>query len=167
MSAMQSQTAGVDQSRVHRESRIYFTIGLLFAFDQLIKWLALELAGDGFSIIPSFLSFELHLNPNILLVVPLPNIVAIVLAVVVLTLIMVLVVRADKADNERAIWEYSLIFAGGLSNLIDRFRLGASIDYVSFATPALPYFNLGDLMIAVGILLLLNSQLRSRSKQDS
>lgn len=163
---MQSQTAAVDRSQVHRESRIYFTIGLLFAFDQLAKWLALNLAGDGFSLIPSFMRFELYLNPNILLAVPLPNVVVIAVTIAILVVMLLLTIRADKANKERAVWEYALIFAGGLSNLIDRFRVSASIDYVTFSTPIIPYFNLGDLMIAVGIVLLLISQLRSRASEE-
>lgn len=153
-------------SKVHRESHIYFIVGLLFACDQVVKWLALQLSSDGFDLIPSFLRFELHLNPGVLFVIPLPNLLVILTSLAVLVLILVLLIRSDRADNESAVWHYALIFGGGVSNLIDRFRLGASIDYVTLDGPIIPYFNLGDIMIAVGAILLLDSIVRSRPSAE-
>lgn len=150
-------------SKVHREAQIYLIVGLLFACDQLVKWLALALSGDGFSIIPSFLRFELYLNQKIFFVIPLPNLLIIAASIFILVLLLVFIIRSDRADNERALWEYALIFAGGLSNLIDRIRVGASIDYVTFDTAASPFFNLGDLMIVAGCILIIFSIGRSRT----
>lgn len=147
---------------VHREARIYFTVGLLFALDQLFKWLALQLTESGFSIVSSVLRFELHLNPGFLFVLPLPNLFVIIVTAAILVVMMVLIIRSDQADNEPAVWQYTLIFAGGLSNLIDRFRVGATIDYLTVSPSLIPYFNIGDVMIAVGLILLLLSLARTR-----
>ena len=45
-----------------------------------------------------------------------------------------------------------LILAGGLSNLIDRFFFGVVRDWISL--PLIPTFNLADLAISLGFLLL-------------
>ncbi len=45
----------------------------------------------------------------------------------------------------------SLIFVGAFSNLIDRFRYGFVIDYLAWP---LNFFNLADLMILVGVIIL-------------
>ena len=53
-----------------------------------------------------------------------------------------------------------LLVGGGLSNLMDRFRLGASVDLFRFPLPAYvvesaPVFNLADLFILAGACILL------------
>ena len=51
------------------------------------------------------------------------------------------------------------IVIGGISNLIDRLFFGQVIDYLSLEVVSL-WFNLGDLYINIGILLLLWNYLR-------
>ncbi|OGD62548.1 hypothetical protein A2160_05885 [Candidatus Beckwithbacteria bacterium RBG_13_42_9] len=50
-------------------------------------------------------------------------------------------------------WELCLILAGGVSNLLDRFLWGGVVDFPIFGF--LPAFNLADLMIDLGIILIL------------
>ena len=62
-------------------------------------------------------------------------------------------IREIKKPSPR-LGPYSLILAGALSNIFDRMQYGAVIDY--FAVPLIGlFFNLADVMICAGILLLL------------
>lgn len=47
------------------------------------------------------------------------------------------------------IW-FILIFAGGVSNLIDRLRFGYVVDFINLTF--LPTFNLADVFITIGVL---------------
>jgi len=54
-------------------------------------------------------------------------------------------------------WGICLILAGGLSNLIDRFFWGGVVDF--FTIGFLPVFNLADLVINLGLLIMVGAQL--------
>jgi signal peptidase II len=55
-----------------------------------------------------------------------------------------------------------LIFAGAVSNLIDRARLGYVVDYIDLKV--WPVFNLADSAITIGIALFLFGALFKRKK---
>lgn len=48
-----------------------------------------------------------------------------------------------------------LILAGGLSNTLDRFFRGYVIDFFSFPNKKVPFFNIADLWVIVGGVLLI------------
>jgi len=54
-----------------------------------------------------------------------------------------------------------LIYAGAVSDLIDRFRLGGVVDYIDIKI--WPSFNLADCMIVVGVIYLAVALLRSKN----
>lgn len=50
-------------------------------------------------------------------------------------------------------WGAALFLSGGLSNLLDRYRRGAVLDYFSFGfIKKSPVFNLADILIFLGVL---------------
>lgn len=55
----------------------------------------------------------------------------------------------------RSFW-FGFIIAGGVSNLIDRFRFGYVVDFINFGF--LPVFNLADIFITIGVLGVLYEQ---------
>ncbi|HUW24081.1 MAG TPA: signal peptidase II [Patescibacteria group bacterium] len=57
-------------------------------------------------------------------------------------------------------FELALIFIGGLSNLIDRLFLGGVVDFIHL--PFVPVFNLADITIGFGGLLLLVDLLKTK-----
>lgn len=57
------------------------------------------------------------------------------------------------------------IFSGAISNLIDRIRLGCVVDYIDIKF--WPVFNLADVYITVGAILLLALVLKSQCPQKS
>jgi signal peptidase II len=76
-------------------------------------------------------------------------------------LIMLRLLVASPPANRRIPAALSLILAGALGNLIDRFRWGVVIDFirvtlaVPFTNMTWPIFNLADVFISTGIALLL------------
>jgi len=120
----------------------------LFALDRLLKAIALvtprPVAGG---------VFVLHRNPGIAFSLVLPDAVMAIGLAAALVVVGVASVRAMQREAPRPA-PFFLILAGALSNVCDRVRYGAVIDY--FAAPRVGfYFNLADLMILAGILLLL------------
>ena len=57
-----------------------------------------------------------------------------------------------------------LVLGGAIGNLIDRLRFGAVVDFVDFGvseTTRWPCFNIADLAITIGVILLVVKSLRS------
>jgi signal peptidase II len=56
---------------------------------------------------------------------------------------------------------FSFILGGGIGNLYDRFKLGAVIDFIGiyFFQWKLPVFNLADVFINIGFLIIILSEL--------
>ena len=54
---------------------------------------------------------------------------------------------------------FALIVAGGLGNMIDRIRLGFVVDFIHIGP--YPNFNLADVWIVVGVMMLLWVQMRT------
>lgn len=55
-------------------------------------------------------------------------------------------------------WQSSLVVAGGLSNWLDRVRLGGVVDYITIGN--FPSFNLADVLITSGVGLLLIKKIK-------
>lgn len=130
-----------------RQQRIslIFLLALLVALDRWLKLLAL--AGQ----------LPLVRNEGIAFSLPVLGAVApIVIAAVLIGLIW-FAVRCWRRGESWAGWAW--IIAGGLSNVYDRFRYGAVIDYVRFGDGAV---NLADALVVVGIFWLLHRELTAR-----
>ena len=65
-------------------------------------------------------------------------------------------------ENKRNIIAFSLIFGGLLGNLIDRIIYGYVVDYLRFIIfdYNFPIFNLADICITIGVILLIINMLR-------
>ena len=107
-------------------------------FDQLSKYIA----GD---IVP------IICNKGIAFGIGLPDPVGIIIALIVLPFIFYLMIMEKKTPSAIGL---SLVFGGGVSNLIDRLTLGCVRDFIQ--VPSLtwwPSFNLADSAISIGVLI--------------
>lgn len=132
----------------------------LIVLDQWTKGLAERLIGAGGSVtvIPGF--FELHCSYNKGAAWSIfadkawgLTFLTILSSVVLLALLWYL----SKIENQKARIVLILLAAGSAGNLIDRLRIGAVADFLSFTFGSFvfPTFNLADSMVTVGAGLLI------------
>ena len=128
--------------------------GAVVAIDQGTKALATSLVdrGDRVEVLP-FLAFETVRNKGVAFGLG-GDISAVLIGATIVLLLGLLVFLAARAGGGRLLWlPAALLLGGALGNLADRVRDGAVIDFIDL--PLWPTFNLADVAIVVGVLLLL------------
>lgn len=135
-----------------------------YAADQLTKWLICRKVevGTGFNVIPGFLDV-IHVRNTgaafgILQGIPEPVRTYFFLGITVIAFIAILVVFLRIKERSwllRVV--FSLIIAGALGNLTDRFLFGEVVDFLSLYVGNFrwPTFNLADTYISLGMVGLL------------
>ncbi len=71
---------------------------------------------------------------------------------VILVVVLILLVRGI-VRHPLGRWGCVLLLAGGLGNLIDRFRLGYVVDMFNFQFMNFPVFNIADICVVCGMAL--------------
>ena len=128
--------------------------GVVVAVDQGTKALATSLIdrGERVEVLP-FLSFENVRNKGVAFGLG-GDISAVLIGATIVVLVGLLVFLAARAQGGWRVWlPAALLLGGALGNLADRGRDGAVIDFIDL--PLWPTFNLADVSIVVGVLLLL------------
>ncbi len=136
--------------------------GVVVAVDQGTKALATSLVdrGERVEVLP-FLAFENVRNKGVAFGLG-DDISAVVVGATVVVLLGLLVFLASRSRTGWPIWlPAALLIGGALGNLADRVRDGAVIDFIDL--PLWPTFNLADVSIVVGVLLLLFEVERTES----
>jgi signal peptidase II len=128
--------------------------GVVVAVDQGTKALATSLVdrGDRVEVLP-FLAFENVRNKGVAFGLG-GDISAVVIGVTIVFLVGLLAYLATRSRTGWLIWlPAALLVGGALGNLADRARDGAVTDFIDL--PLWPTFNLADVAIVAGVLLLL------------
>jgi signal peptidase II len=128
--------------------------GVVVAIDQGTKALARTLVdrGDRVEVLP-FLAFHNVRNEGVAFGLG-GDIPAAAIGATILVLLCLLVFLAARSRTGWLIWlPAALLIGGALGNLSDRVRDGAVTDFIDL--PLWPTFNLADVSIVVGVLLLL------------
>jgi signal peptidase II len=128
--------------------------GVVVAIDQGTKALATSLVdrGDSIELLP-FLSIEDVRNKGVAFGLG-GDISAALIGVTIVLLVGLLVFLAARGEGGWLVWlPAALLLGGALGNLADRVRDGAVIDFIDL--PLWPTFNLADVAITVGVLMLL------------
>jgi signal peptidase II len=128
--------------------------GAVVAIDQGTKALATSLVsrGDRVEVLP-FLAFENVRNQGVAFGLG-GDISAVLIAATIALLVGFLVFLATRGRGGWLVWlPAALLLGGALGNLADRVREGAVTDFIDL--PLWPTFNLADVAIVVGVLLLL------------
>jgi signal peptidase II len=135
--------------------------GVVVALDQGTKALATSLVerGDRVEVLP-FLAFENVRNEGVAFGIG-GDISAVFIGATIVVLLGFLVYLAFRGGDGWLVWvPAALLIGGALGNLADRVRDGAVTDFIDL--PLWPTFNLADVSIVVGVILLLIDVERSR-----
>ncbi|MDD4995114.1 MAG: signal peptidase II [Patescibacteria group bacterium] len=127
-------------------------LGLGFLLDRALKYLAMRgLPQEELFIIPKILSFTLYENRGMAFGIAVPHLPLVATGAVLLVLLFAMIIYSVKMN--RSIWLYAscAIFAGGLSNFIDRALCDATIDYLYLRPYS--FINIADIMIVGGCLI--------------
>lgn len=125
--------------------------GVLFSLDRWLKWQTLYAVYISNPSHKWFGWFPFH-NPGIAFGLPVPNWLQILLTIPVLILIVVFFIKniSSKEPKFLKTLAFTLIFAGALSNLIDRVLYSFTVDYWLIVTSII---NLADVLVVVGFLI--------------
>jgi signal peptidase II len=140
--------------------------GVVVALDQGTKALATSLVdrGDRVEVLP-FLAFENVRNEGVAFGLG-GEISAVLIGATIVLLVGLLVLLAIRGGSGWLVWlPAALLLGGALGNLADRVRDGAVTDFIDL--PLWPTFNLADVAITVGVLLLLLDVERSGARGPS
>jgi signal peptidase II len=139
---------------------------VVVALDQGTKALATSLVsrGERVEVLP-FLHIENVRNKGVAFGIG-GDISAVFIGGTVILLLGFLVFLAFRGGSGWLVWlPAALLIGGALGNLADRVRDGAVTDFISL--PLWPTFNLADLAIVAGVLLLLLDVERSEARKRS
>lgn len=140
--------------------------GAVVVIDQGSKAIATSLVsrGDRVEVLP-FLHLENVRNKGVAFGLG-GDISAVLIGVTLVLLLGLLVFLATRGRGGALIWvPAALLIGGALGNLADRVRDGAVTDFIDL--PLWPTFNLADVAITVGVLLLLLDVERSEGRRKS
>jgi signal peptidase II len=138
--------------------------GVIVALDQGTKAIATSLVsrGDRVDVLP-FLAFENVRNKGVAFGLG-GDISAVLIGATIVVLMGLLVYLASRGRRGALVWlPAALLIGGALGNLADRVRDGAVTDFIHL--PLWPTFNLADVAIVAGVVLLLVDIERSESRR--
>ena len=134
------------------KKRMMILIGIIIVIlDQLSKMLILN---KEITIIPNFLNFTYTQNTGMAFGIGNSMLAIVIINVIIIASILVfLVFKRNELDNIT----YAgliLVLSGGIGNLIDRIFRGYVIDFINVNIFNFPNFNIADISIVTGIIML-------------
>ncbi len=124
----------------------------LFSIDRLLKFFSENIFTDQ-KVFLNFFGWHPYRNPGIAFNLPLPNWLSITLTVPILLIIIFLLIKFYKDQNNLPVFiGLSVVFWGALSNLLDRIFFQSTLDYWLIGTGLI---NLSDLLIISGLIIIL------------
>ena len=129
--------------------------GILLLLDQIIKFIVIN---NNFTVIPGFLSLTYTENTGMAFGLNENNVILVILINIVILGIIIKFLKEniDKIDIVVFI-SLILILTGGFGNLIDRIFRGHVIDFIDVNLFDFPVFNIADIYIIVGAIILVIS----------
>ncbi len=141
---------------------------LVFVADRLFKEISIkkfspQYGGEDFFIVPKLFYFTFFKNEHLAFSLPLDISTIVIISIVLIAALFIILFREFKMKNTASVLMIGLVIIGALSNLQDRVTLGFVIDY--FHLYPISYFNLADMMIGAGIVVLIFKFKETRNKQ--
>lgn len=138
----------------------------LFIIDRLLKYVAISLYSEkSIKLLGFLLKFDFYSNKGIAFSIQFKQIIIIILIILIISAICWFLYKSYKIKKWLYIFCLSLILIGSVSNLIDRLIYGYVIDY--FDMRWFTVFNLADVMIVIGALILIISNIDLSKKKEA
>jgi signal peptidase II len=127
--------------------------GVALIADQLLKLEILrQLSAVGELFFLRIIKIRFFANTGVAFGIPLGGWWLVVFLVLVFLVLLYLYMKYLRSDKLVAVVALALVLGGAVGNIIDRIRLGYVVDYVAISI--LPVFNLADVFIIAGILIM-------------
>jgi signal peptidase II len=137
----------------------FVVLSVVFILDRLMKyWTVSQLMTKSIIVIPDILHFVYVPNPNLLYILNLPVWVTTIIVGGVMVALLFILRSSWRAGRTLEVIGMSSMLFGALSNIVDRLLYGSVVDMIS--VPFWSTFNIADIMIVVGALLVLRSSLQ-------
>src|SRR3989338_3875102 len=127
---------------------------MFFVLDRVTKKLVLN-----FFFERKFL-FNFQLNQNFVFGWSLSKAMIIIFASVTIVALFFFLIQTVRKQREEMFFLYLLIILGAFSNLLDRLLYGGVVDFIDLYF--FPVFNLADIMITAGVILLVVFSLQNK-----
>lgn len=149
--------------------KITLISSFILVIDQIIKYLFSNFI-SGFVLIPNFISFIYAENKGVAFSMLSGNRLFIILITFILFGILIAMLSKERVNDKNSkliVLSYGFLFGGILGNLIDRIIRGVVIDYVALNILGyhFPIFNLADLFITLGVILLVIKTLKEEKNR--
>ncbi|MBI5022948.1 MAG: signal peptidase II [Candidatus Magasanikbacteria bacterium] len=146
----------------------FFSVAVLFLLDRYFKIIALQKIsapfGGDFFIIHKFFKFTFFANRVGAFSLPINGILITIASAIIIFFLIIFAVRAFKSRSWLFFNGLLLVIFGAISNLFDRIVYQFVIDY--FHLWPMSYFNLADVMIGIGIIILCWQKFNQRPCSD-
>lgn len=128
----------------------HYIIGIVIVIiDQLSKFLVID---KNISIIPNFIEFNYTQNTGGAFGIGRINFILIISIIIIIGIIVFLIKENTKITNYIP---FVLLLSGSIGNLIDRIFKGYVIDFIDINILDFPNFNIADISIVSGVIVLL------------
>ena len=145
--------------RQKKTAIILFVLAVfLLLIDRFLKILALNQVYE-YSLIGDILKFNFAKNYFIAFSLPLGGSILIAIIVAIIMFLLVYIFRLAKKKEFIHVSLLTNVLFGAISNLVDRLQYGYVIDYIDLKY--FTVFNVADMMIVGGVLLLLLSSYKN------
>ena len=154
---------------MNKKKDIYKLLSIVLILDQIIKLLVMKLLNENqiISVIPNFFSLTYVKNTGAAFSILEGKLsLLIIISVMFITIIHEYIKKEENIPKILLI-SYGLILGGVFGNLLDRIIHQAVTDYLSFRlfNYYFPIFNLADICITCGILLLIIETFLEKKKE--
>jgi signal peptidase II len=148
--------------KILNKTALLLIVAVFFIADRFLKFKALNIENQ-LTLIDNFLYFDFYANYNIALSLPIPNLIALILASLITLLILILIIYLIKKKRSNfLIFSLLFIFMGSVSNILDRINYGYVVDYLIFTN--LTVLNIADLMISISSAILIIHFLKEKKE---
>lgn len=126
--------------------KYFFSLIFLFSLDRITKiyFIKNPSLGGGF--------FSLHINKYIAFSLPVTYYILYPLIFLILIILFWMLIRSWQ-EKSVLIWPWGILIIGSISNLLDRFRYGGVVDFIS--VPFFTVFNIADVYISLAVVWIL------------